>query len=322
MSLIYLGKEIYDWLNNCKKTKQYHNETETNLNQAFLSFEATNQKLQNAFGELGRLQTHILQSNLKKYEKLAEKLVGINDLDLQGMSGTEIMDLKNLDKSIVAINEIIVGLIASGVSGAMAGFGAFGAAGMFATASTGTSISTLSGAAATKATLAWFGGGSIASGGLGMAGGMWVLGGIAAIPAVATLIMILGKNAESAKYKALAQWCSTKALIEEIKAEILAKQQVINKAQEKTKDLFKSSDLLMKQIGIVEYISKTQGKSVSKWEAKEQDNLKSMMQLADTIVKTINAPLMNDEDPLTQKIIAHQAKCKELIEKINAKWGK
>lgn len=238
------------------------------------------------------------------------------------MSGTEIMDLKNLDKSIVAINEIIVGLIASGVSGAMAGFGAFGAAGMFATASTGTSISTLSGAAATKATLAWFGGGSIASGGLGMAGGMWVLGGIAAIPAVATLIMILGKNAESAKYKALAQWCSTKALIEEIKAEILAKQQVINKAQEKTKDLFKSSDLLMKQIGIVEYISKTQGKSVSKWEAKEQDNLKSMMQLADTIVKTINAPLMNDEDPLTQKIIAHQAKCKELIEKINAKWGK
>lgn len=143
MSLIYLGKEIYDWLNNCKKTKQYHNETETNLNQAFLSFEATNQKLQNAFGELERLQTHILQSNLKEYEKLAEKLVGINDLDLQGMSGTEIMDLKNLDKSIVAINEIIVGLIASGVSGAMAGFGAFGAAGMFATASTGTSISTL-----------------------------------------------------------------------------------------------------------------------------------------------------------------------------------
>lgn len=169
MSLIYLGKEIYDWLNNCKKTKQYHNETETNLNQAFLSFEATNQKLQNAFGELGRLQTHILQSNLKEYEKLAEKLVGINDLDLQGMSGTEIMDLKNLDKSIVAINEIIVGLIASGVSGAMAGFGAFGAAGMFATASTGTSISTLSGAAATKATLAWFGGGSIASGEIGRA---------------------------------------------------------------------------------------------------------------------------------------------------------
>ena len=30
---------------------------------------------------------------------------------------------------------------------------------------------------------------------------------------------------------------------------------------------------------------------------------------------------MNDKDPLTQKIMAHQEKCKELIEEINAKWG-
>ena len=51
-------------------------------------------------------------------------------------------------------------------------------------ASTGTAISSLSGAAATNATLAWFGGGSLATGGLGMAGGTAVLGGIVAIPAV------------------------------------------------------------------------------------------------------------------------------------------
>ena len=56
------------------------------------------------------------------------------------------------------------------------------------------------------------------------------------------------------------------------------------------------------------------GHSVSKWEAEEQERLKSMMQLAQTIVYTINAPLMNDKDPLTQKIMAHQEKCKELIE--------
>lgn len=30
---------------------------------------------------------------------------------------------------------------------------------------------------------------------------------------------------------------------------------------------------------------------------------------------------MNDEDPLTQKIMAHQAKSKKLIEEINEKWG-
>ena len=47
------------------------------------------------------------------------------------------------------------------------------------TASTGTAISTLSGAAATKATLAWLGGGALAAGGLGVAGGTVVLGGVA-----------------------------------------------------------------------------------------------------------------------------------------------
>lgn len=53
------------------------------------------------------------------------------------------------------------------------------------TASTGTAIATLSGAAATNATLAWFGGGAIAAGGGGMAAGMMTLGGLVAVPLIA-----------------------------------------------------------------------------------------------------------------------------------------
>ena len=64
-------------------------------------------------------------------------------------------------------------------------FGAYGAAGALATASTGTAIASLSGAAATNATLAFFGGGSLAAGDLGMAGGTAVLGGLVAGPALA-----------------------------------------------------------------------------------------------------------------------------------------
>lgn len=52
----------------------------------------------------------------------------------------------------------------------------FGAAGTLAP------ISTLYGAAAYNATLAWFGGGSLAAGGAGMSGGMMVLGGLFAAP--------------------------------------------------------------------------------------------------------------------------------------------
>lgn len=50
----------------------------------------------------------------------------------------------------------------------------------FGAASTGTAISSLSGAAATNATLAWLGGGSLAAGGGGMAAGSVVLGTITA----------------------------------------------------------------------------------------------------------------------------------------------
>lgn len=71
-----------------------------------------------------------------------------------------------------------------GLVGGTAAIGAWGLVSLIGSASTGTVISSLSGVAATNATLAWFGGGSLATGGAGMAGGFWVLGGIVAAPIV------------------------------------------------------------------------------------------------------------------------------------------
>jgi hypothetical protein len=63
-------------------------------------------------------------------------------------------------------------------------------------ASTGTAISGLSGAAAHSATLAWFGGGSLAAGGGGMALGGAILTGLTVGPALAVLgFSIAGKGA-------------------------------------------------------------------------------------------------------------------------------
>ena len=62
----------------------------------------------------------------------------------------------------------------------------------FAVASTGTAISSLSGIAASNATLAWLGGGSIAAGGFGMTGGLVVLlGGGAVIGSAATYALYI-----------------------------------------------------------------------------------------------------------------------------------
>ncbi len=85
-----------------------------------------------------------------------------------------------------------VGALAGGLgAGAGASAGAAAAVTAFAAASTGTAISGLSGAAATSATLAWLGGGSLAAGGYGVAGGTIVLGGLVAAPAVLATVGVV-----------------------------------------------------------------------------------------------------------------------------------
>ncbi len=74
---------------------------------------------------------------------------------------------------------------ASSLAGLGASAGALGLATAIGTASTGTAISSLSGAAASKAALAWLGGGAVSAGGGGTVVGMAVVGGVAAVAAVA-----------------------------------------------------------------------------------------------------------------------------------------
>jgi len=75
----------------------------------------------------------------------------------------------------------------AGTTGALTGFTVTTLVAAFGTASTGTAISGLSGAAATNATLAWLGGGSLAAGGGGVAAGAAVLtAGAAAVAIAAT----------------------------------------------------------------------------------------------------------------------------------------
>jgi hypothetical protein len=75
----------------------------------------------------------------------------------------------------------------------------------FGTASTGTAISSLSGAVATKAALAWLGGGALSAGGAGVAGGQALLAlagpigwGIAAASTVASTAALGHKNKQIA----------------------------------------------------------------------------------------------------------------------------
>jgi len=146
--------------------------------------ENTRKATEEALENLGQAKAEVASAELGRFVDLFSMLKNVeleftNDEQKISQGSTDVADIDTL--SHVA-TEVLKGTAGGAAAGAFAGFTAYGAVGTLATASTGTAISTLSGAAATNATLAWLGGGSLASGGMGMAGGSMVLGGVVAGP--------------------------------------------------------------------------------------------------------------------------------------------
>ena len=102
----------------------------------------------------------------------------------------------------------------------------------FGIASTGTAISGLSGAAANSAMLAWLGGGSLASGGGGMALGSIVLSGVSVGPAVALGGLVLAKKGAKAETQATLSEADVNRAIGELDVLIAFSRQVERRAEE------------------------------------------------------------------------------------------
>lgn len=173
-----------------------------NHEDAIESLESEREKTNQSFQDLGRLKVSIfsdqikyLVDEIKKRKKAKSKMTGFEQM-------VEELNLPQMEKMVLGSLDIEKGLVSGAASGALMGLGAYGSVGMLASASTGTAIASLSGAAATNATLAWLGGGSLAAGGFGMAGGMVVLGGLVAGPAIAITGFVMASKAEEALTKA------------------------------------------------------------------------------------------------------------------------
>ena len=115
----------------------------------------------------------VMGNNYKDKEYEFGGKINLDKLDIDTLESIE-MNASTAGKIAVASTGVatiaLCGVPAATTSAVMA----------FGAASTGTAISSLSGAAATNATLAWLGGGSLAAGGGGMAAGSVVLGTITA----------------------------------------------------------------------------------------------------------------------------------------------
>jgi hypothetical protein len=135
---------------------------------------------------LGKKELEI-GAEIGEFQKIATKL--IEKLKANGQKNLKLSIPKHQLEKIENYSYTAVGVLGSvagaGAAGAAAGFAVYGGVMALGAASTGTAISSLAGAAATKATLAAIGGGSLATGGMGIAGGTAILGAAVAAPILA-----------------------------------------------------------------------------------------------------------------------------------------
>jgi hypothetical protein len=185
------------------------------------SLEAAKQKCNKTLEEYGRKKMQAFTSTIPGFIDLFSK---IKDVDIEYNPNLDNLHLGDFSKQVFSeIKSDYNLLISSGLGvgagltgGAATAFGAYSGTMMLASAGTGTAISSLGGVAATNATLAWLGGGTLAAGGGGMAMGAMVLGGLVAGPALAIFGTVMGNKAESALYDARSNLTQAKAYAEEV----------------------------------------------------------------------------------------------------------
>lgn len=167
------GSQVLKANSTMKELQAQHQQNLTRL-------EKRNKECVRDMDKLGRKELEILKS-FQEFSTVFEKIKNRPEfakIQKQGICLPQ-YDGEELKKASVGANTLLGGLggAAAGTAGGFAASGAATAVVMaLGTASTGVPIASLSGAAATNATLAALGGGSLAAGGGGMALGTTVLG--------------------------------------------------------------------------------------------------------------------------------------------------
>ncbi|MEW2288839.1 hypothetical protein [Streptomyces sp. NPDC047841] len=216
--------------------------------------------------ELGEAFNHVHDSArdefFLRFVELAESISGAPEPERPGEeeieSTGETPTAIRVEAMSAGIANAIRGAAAGGATGAAVGgaaaYGAFTAAALLGTASTGAAISTLSGVAATNATLALLGGGTLAAGGAGMAGGVLLLTGMVAAPAAALA---------AAGFYVLRQR-RTKREEERLRTEVEVAEAALNQSQHGFDTMI---DVLHRATAIMEYVSVHGTHALEKWRA-------------------------------------------------------
>lgn len=221
-------KKGFDAHRNNDSAKEIINDANKLYNYTKKKLEEKRIETQNVLEELGKLKVDVFTNQInhlvEMHKKFYSKLEAYNqEVYIDNMPSVEEM----IQKSLKLTN-------GSASGGQLAAVATLGAVKAFTAASTGSALSSLGGVAASKATLAWLGGGSLAAGGFGATGGMVALGGIALAPLLAIGGFWVASKAEENLTKAYQYRSEVHKAVEQIKIFITMLDGILTASSEMT----------------------------------------------------------------------------------------
>lgn len=261
--------------------------------------EETNSKIK----MLGEEKVDVYQGNLDRFVDLFSQIKNVNLIDNIEIDNHEFNEdlLLEIKETNIEINDVLSGGISSISAGALTGFGVYGGVGALGMASTGTAIGSLSGAAATNATLAWLGGGSIASGGLGMTAGAAVLGGIVLGPVLAVGGSLYASKARQAKLDAESEYEKAEAAVVSLDAMSTVLWGVCERVDEIREVLEKANEEYFEDsLDTLDSILE-RGNDFSKYSETEKSEVHICCLLAQTVKNICDTPILDKDGEITSE---------------------
>lgn len=289
--------------NNAKRINKSANEI-VDTSTAYIN--AQREACGNSLRQLGEEKLYILNSTITEFLDTFSKIKNVDFKETEGLE--ELKKLHVDEKEFVELKSMVSfagslagGAVAGTAGGALAAFGAYGAAQALACASTGTAIASLSGAAATNATLAFFGGGSLAAGGLGMAGGAAVLGGLVAGPALMVMGFVAGHAAKKDLEKAYTNRAEAIEIASQLDAASLQCETIRRRTYMFYNLLARLDSYFLPAVYKMEDILISEGEDYRAYTAESKKAIASCASIAVSIKSVLDTPLLTDDGLLTEE---------------------
>lgn len=302
------------------EAKRVQNRAEDILEDAKVDMEYAKENTSNKIQNLGQTKLRVASNELNSFVNAYSRLknvqltdsIGIDELRNMNLTDNE---LKEMRQTAIGAIDVLGGVGAGVGAGVLLGWGAYGGVMALGTASTGTAIGALSGAAATNATLAWLGGGSLAAGGGGMALGSAVLGGLVAGPALLIAGGVFCAKSKEKLNNAYSNLAEARSIAQEIKTATNELSFIASKVEQIDRLLNNLANGFRMSVRELEALTMTK----NDWKLYTRDEkmvVARSLKFAQAVKVILDTPILNEAGSITDKasMLTYNSDIKSLIE--------